>query len=103
MIPFSDVSRRPTTFPIATLLIIAANFVMFGLELAFGDSFVLRWSLVPAQSLTSAGSSSGPFLRGCSSDRLRTIEPVASDCGRRYAGASKLDPRDHERGRSHID
>lgn len=49
VIPLSDVSRRPTHFPIATLLIIAANFAMFGAELAFGDNFVLRWSLVPAQ------------------------------------------------------
>lgn len=49
MIPLSDASRRPTNFPIATLLIIAANFVMFGAELAFGDSFVARWAVVPAQ------------------------------------------------------
>jgi membrane associated rhomboid family serine protease len=49
MIPLSDVSRRPTHFPIATLTIIVANFVVFGAELAFGDNFVARWSLVPAQ------------------------------------------------------
>jgi rhomboid family protein len=49
MIPLSDVSRRPTHFPVATLLIIVANFVMFGAEIAFGDGFVSRWSLVPAQ------------------------------------------------------
>jgi membrane associated rhomboid family serine protease len=49
MIPLGDVSRRPTRFPIATLTIIVVNFVVFGAELAFGDSFVQRWSLVPAQ------------------------------------------------------
>lgn len=49
MIPLSDVSRRPTHFPIATLTIIVANFVVFGAELAFGNSFVARWSVVPAQ------------------------------------------------------
>src|ERR1700746_454862 len=49
MIPLSDASRRPTRFPIATLTLIVANFAAFGAELAFGDNFVLRWSLVPAQ------------------------------------------------------
>jgi membrane associated rhomboid family serine protease len=44
----TDVSRRPTSFPIATLVIIAVNFVVFGLELINGDAFVARWSLVPA-------------------------------------------------------
>jgi membrane associated rhomboid family serine protease len=48
MIPLTDVSRRPTSFPIATLVIIAVNFVVFGLELINGDAFVARWSLVPA-------------------------------------------------------
>ncbi|HZY99815.1 MAG TPA: rhomboid family intramembrane serine protease [Candidatus Baltobacteraceae bacterium] len=49
MIPLTDASRRPTHFPVATLAIVVANFVVFGAELAFGDQFVLRWSLVPAQ------------------------------------------------------
>src|SRR6516165_8935339 len=49
MIPLSDASRRPTHFPVATLTIIVLNFIAFGAELAFGDQFVLRWSLVPAQ------------------------------------------------------
>ena len=49
MIPLNDASRRPTRFPIATLVLIVANFVVFGAELAFGDNFVLRWSLIPAQ------------------------------------------------------
>lgn len=41
-------SRRPTSFPIATLTIIIINFVVFGLELLYGDDFVAKWSLVPA-------------------------------------------------------
>src|SRR5579872_5515585 len=49
MIPLTDASRRPTNFPIATALIIVVNFVVFGLELTWGDAFVLKWSLVPAQ------------------------------------------------------
>lgn len=48
MIPLTDVSRRPTNFPIVTLSIIAINVVVFLIELVNGDAFVLRWSLVPA-------------------------------------------------------
>ncbi len=48
MIPLGDSSRRPISFPIMTLLIIAANFFVFFLELANGDAFINRWSLVPA-------------------------------------------------------
>jgi membrane associated rhomboid family serine protease len=49
LIPLSDVSRRPTTFPAVTLGLIVVNVIVFLFELAFGDSFVLRWSMVPAQ------------------------------------------------------
>jgi membrane associated rhomboid family serine protease len=48
MIPLSDASRRPVRFPIATVLIILANALVFVLELAGGDDFINRWSLVPA-------------------------------------------------------
>ncbi len=48
MIPLGDASRRPISFPIMTVLIIAANFFVFFLELANGDAFITRWSLVPA-------------------------------------------------------
>lgn len=48
MIPLSDASRRPVRFPIATVLIIAVNAVVFFIELAGGDAFINRWSLVPA-------------------------------------------------------
>ncbi len=49
MIPLGDASRRPVNFPIVTRLIIILNFVAFGLELIYGDDFILRWSLVPAE------------------------------------------------------
>jgi membrane associated rhomboid family serine protease len=49
MIPLTDVSRRPTHFPVVTLSIIVINVVVFVLELVNGDAFVARWSLVPAQ------------------------------------------------------
>jgi membrane associated rhomboid family serine protease len=48
MIPLTDVSRRPTHFPIVTLSIIIVNFIVFILELINGDAFVTKWSLVPA-------------------------------------------------------
>jgi len=48
MIPLQDESRRPSRFPIVTVLIIAVNAVVFLLELTNGDSFVERWSAIPA-------------------------------------------------------
>ena len=49
VIPLTDVSRRPTSFPAATVTIIVINFIVFIVELFSGDAFVLKWSLVPAQ------------------------------------------------------
>jgi membrane associated rhomboid family serine protease len=51
VIPLSDVSRRPKNFPIATLLIIVINAVVFVLELMGGEAFVLKWAAVPADIL----------------------------------------------------
>jgi membrane associated rhomboid family serine protease len=48
MIPLGDASRRPINFPIMTALIITANALVFLLELAGGNAFITRWSLVPA-------------------------------------------------------
>jgi membrane associated rhomboid family serine protease len=48
MIPLGDASRRPFRFPIVTTLLIAANTLVFLMELAGGESFINRWSLVPA-------------------------------------------------------
>ena len=48
MLPLSDASRRPLRFPVATISIIGLNFIMFFFELAGGDAFINRWSLVPA-------------------------------------------------------
>jgi membrane associated rhomboid family serine protease len=48
MIPLSDASRRPLSFPIVTLFIILVNFAVFLLELANGDAFINRWSFIPA-------------------------------------------------------
>ena len=48
MIPLGDASRRVSTFPIATVCIIALNVLVFVFELMGGDEFVLQWSVVPA-------------------------------------------------------
>jgi membrane associated rhomboid family serine protease len=48
VIPLTDVSRRPASFPTVTAVIILANALVFVLELFGGDAFVTRWSLVPA-------------------------------------------------------
>ncbi|HUN76794.1 MAG TPA: rhomboid family intramembrane serine protease [Steroidobacteraceae bacterium] len=48
MIPLRDESRRPAGFPLITALIIAINALVFVLELAGGEAFVTRWSVVPA-------------------------------------------------------
>jgi membrane associated rhomboid family serine protease len=47
LIPLRDMSRRPTRYPIVTLLILVTNVIVFLLELAGGDSFVNQWALIP--------------------------------------------------------
>lgn len=48
MIPLGDASRRPLRYPVITTIIITANALVFLLELAGGDAFINRWSVVPA-------------------------------------------------------
>lgn len=48
MIPLGDASRRPLRIPIVTISLIAANGLVFLLELASGNAFIIRWSMVPA-------------------------------------------------------
>ncbi len=48
MIPLGDATRKTRRFPIATLLVILANAVVFFMELQNGEAFIQRWSLVPA-------------------------------------------------------
>ena len=49
MIPLSDIDRRPSRFPLITILIIVANTFIFMLELLNGPAFVVRWSLIPSE------------------------------------------------------
>jgi membrane associated rhomboid family serine protease len=49
LIPLSDASRRPARIPIVTALIIVINVFVFLLELMRGDTFVMQWSVIPAE------------------------------------------------------
>jgi len=53
LIPLSDASRRPARVPVITAFIIVVNVVVFLLELTRGDAFVMQWSAIPAQVISS--------------------------------------------------
>ena len=48
VIPLTDATRRPVSFPIITTALIVVNFIAWGVELANGDAFVLKWAATPA-------------------------------------------------------
>ena len=48
VIPLTDASRRPVNMPVVTIGLIIANFIVFAMELAGGDAFVLKWSAIPS-------------------------------------------------------
>ena len=48
VIPLTDATRRPVSFPIITTALIVVNFIAWGIELANGDAFVLKWAATPA-------------------------------------------------------
>jgi membrane associated rhomboid family serine protease len=47
MIPIGDYSRRPMHLPLVTAALILANVSVFVLELAGGNAFINKWSVVP--------------------------------------------------------
>jgi membrane associated rhomboid family serine protease len=47
-IPLRDISRQPVHRPVITVSIIVINALVFVLELAGGEPFVQRWSVIPA-------------------------------------------------------
>ena len=49
LFPQRDESRPLSRFPVVLVLIITANIVVFLMELAMGDSFILRYSMKPAE------------------------------------------------------
>jgi len=48
LIPLGDASRRPLHRSVVTAVIILVNALVFVLELRGGESFVTRWSAIPA-------------------------------------------------------
>jgi membrane associated rhomboid family serine protease len=48
VIPLGDASRRPRSWPAATVLIIVVNALVFFQELVGGNAFVAQWAAVPA-------------------------------------------------------
>ena len=49
LIPLGDASRRPTSIPVVTILIVLVNAFVFVRELMGGNAFVTTWSAVPDQ------------------------------------------------------
>jgi membrane associated rhomboid family serine protease len=49
LVPLGDASRRPARVPVVTGVIILVNVLVFMLELSRGETFVTRWSAVPAE------------------------------------------------------
>ena len=97
MFPLGDETRRPRNYPAVTVLIIGINAIVFLLEIANGEAFVGRWSLVPAHivaghdlaTLFSSMFMHGSWLHfGGNMIYLWAFGPVMEDCmGRaRYAG-----------------
>lgn len=48
MIPIGDDNSQRRLFPVVTWMLIAANVLVFLLELAGGDNFIYTWSFTPA-------------------------------------------------------
>jgi membrane associated rhomboid family serine protease len=48
MVPLSDASRRPSHLAVVTFGIIFINAVVFVFEMLAGQTFILQWSVVPA-------------------------------------------------------
>jgi membrane associated rhomboid family serine protease len=55
MIPLGDASRRPSRWPIITVLLIAVNVYVFTRELMYGEAFVYQWSVIPAEIVSGHG------------------------------------------------
>ena len=55
LIPLNDATRRPNRVPVVTAGIIVVNVLVFLLELAGGEAFVTRWSVIPADLVAGRG------------------------------------------------
>jgi len=59
MIPIGDDNSQRRLFPFVTYLLVAANILVFLMELAGGEKFIYAWSMVPARF---AANPSGEFI-----------------------------------------
>jgi membrane associated rhomboid family serine protease len=51
MLPIGDDNSQRRLFPIITYLLVAANVIIFLVELSMGDEFIIQWSFVPTRFL----------------------------------------------------
>ncbi len=59
MLPIADENLGRRRLPFITYLLILINVIVFLIELAYGDDFILRWSFTPARFLDNPG---GDFI-----------------------------------------
>jgi membrane associated rhomboid family serine protease len=59
MLPIGDENAGRRIFPLVTYALIVINVIVFLIELASGDDFIIRWSFVPARFLANPG---GDFI-----------------------------------------
>jgi membrane associated rhomboid family serine protease len=59
MLPIGDENAGRRIFPLVTYTLILINVIVFLIELASGDDFIIRWSFVPARFLANPG---GDFI-----------------------------------------
>ena len=84
MIPLSDASREPASFPVMTTAIIVTNVIVFVMELMGGDAFVMRWSEIPAnitasrKSVTTKESALRTGLRSSTTPDAEAINSTAN-------------------------
>jgi len=66
MLPIGDENAGRRRLPYITFLLILANVIVFFVELAYGDDFILRWSFTPVYFWTIPAASLLPSSAPCS-------------------------------------
>lgn len=49
LLPIGDDNTKRVSYPVVTMVLIALNVLVFILELTYGDAFVVKYSLIPAE------------------------------------------------------
>lgn len=79
MFPIGDDNSSRRTFPVVTYVLIALNMIFFFVELSGGDSFIMRWSLVPKR-----------FLANPVADGLTLFTSIFMHAGWAHLGGNML-------------